>query len=209
MLYSCSHGDATLFSRGDLVEAAWRVAQPMLDYLVRPPAPSSPTMRAAAGARRRRRTSSQRDGRRWHEVVTEEVLKRVPSSRTATCSSSRKSSWRFARSQAAAGPDDPAQRAMSGASCTSSPAARSRCSTTPAAHQGAQGRRFLRRDRPAAVDAADEPTSARGPTATCSCSTRPTSAASCASIRSSPKASPRSPASGTTSIFIRRRPVRK
>ena len=32
MLYACSHGDATLFSRGDLVEAAWRVAQPLLDY---------------------------------------------------------------------------------------------------------------------------------------------------------------------------------
>ena len=31
MIYSCSHGDATLFSRGDLVEAAWRVAQPILD----------------------------------------------------------------------------------------------------------------------------------------------------------------------------------
>ena len=32
MIYSCTHGDATLFSRGDLVEAAWRVAQPLLDY---------------------------------------------------------------------------------------------------------------------------------------------------------------------------------
>jgi len=30
MLYSCSHGDATLFSRGDLVEAAWRVVDPIL-----------------------------------------------------------------------------------------------------------------------------------------------------------------------------------
>ena len=31
MIYSCMHGDATLFSRGDLVEAAWRIAQPILD----------------------------------------------------------------------------------------------------------------------------------------------------------------------------------
>jgi len=32
MLYACSRGDATLFSRGDLVEAAWRIAQPLLDH---------------------------------------------------------------------------------------------------------------------------------------------------------------------------------
>ena len=32
MIYACSRGDATLFSRGDLVEAAWRIAQPLLDY---------------------------------------------------------------------------------------------------------------------------------------------------------------------------------
>ena len=31
MLYSCMHGDATLFSRSDLVETAWRIAQPILD----------------------------------------------------------------------------------------------------------------------------------------------------------------------------------
>ena len=52
MLYACTHGDATLFSRGDLVEAAWRVAQPILDHWAATPAPSSRTTRAAAGARR-------------------------------------------------------------------------------------------------------------------------------------------------------------
>src|SRR5207247_6995353 len=38
MLYSCSHGDATLFSRGDLVEAAWRGAQPLLYHWSSAPA---------------------------------------------------------------------------------------------------------------------------------------------------------------------------
>jgi glucose-6-phosphate 1-dehydrogenase len=31
MIYSCMTGDATLFSRTDLVETAWRIAQPILD----------------------------------------------------------------------------------------------------------------------------------------------------------------------------------
>ncbi len=31
MLYDCMHGDASLFSRSDLVEAAWRIVQPILD----------------------------------------------------------------------------------------------------------------------------------------------------------------------------------
>jgi glucose-6-phosphate 1-dehydrogenase len=32
MVYSCTHGDATLVSRSDLVTAAWKVAQPIMDY---------------------------------------------------------------------------------------------------------------------------------------------------------------------------------
>jgi glucose-6-phosphate 1-dehydrogenase len=31
MLYDCMHGDASLFSRTDLVETAWRIVQPVLD----------------------------------------------------------------------------------------------------------------------------------------------------------------------------------
>src|SRR5262245_1690306 len=38
MIYACSHGDGTLFSRGDLVEAAWRVAQPIIDHWKSAPA---------------------------------------------------------------------------------------------------------------------------------------------------------------------------
>jgi glucose-6-phosphate 1-dehydrogenase len=42
MVYSCSHGDGTLFSRGDLVESAWQVAQPIIDYWSAAPPPSFP-----------------------------------------------------------------------------------------------------------------------------------------------------------------------
>jgi glucose-6-phosphate 1-dehydrogenase len=76
MLYSCSHGDATLFSRGDLVEAAWRVAQPILDSWQAAPAEFPNYARGSWGPP----VASElieRDGRRWFEVLTEDVLKKV------------------------------------------------------------------------------------------------------------------------------------
>ena len=77
MLYACSHGDATLFSRGDVVEAAWRVAQPLLDYWSATPAEFPDYARGSWGPKVAA-DLIKRDGRHWHEVVTEEVLKKVP-----------------------------------------------------------------------------------------------------------------------------------
>ena len=76
MVYSCSHGDATLFSRGDLVEAAWRIAQPILDCWTAAPARFPNYARGSWGPT----TASdliERDGRRWFEILTDDVLKRV------------------------------------------------------------------------------------------------------------------------------------
>ena len=42
LLHDCMMGDATLFQRADMVEAGWRVIQPVLDVwraLARPPFP--------------------------------------------------------------------------------------------------------------------------------------------------------------------------
>jgi glucose-6-phosphate 1-dehydrogenase len=77
MLYACSHGDATLFSRGDLVEAAWRVAQPLLDSWAAAK-PEFPNYARGSWGPKSAADLIARDGRRWHEVVTEEVLKTVP-----------------------------------------------------------------------------------------------------------------------------------
>jgi glucose-6-phosphate 1-dehydrogenase len=77
MLYACSHGDATLFSRADIVEAAWRVAQPVLDYWAATPAQFPNYARGSWGPKAAADLIA-RDGRKWHEVVTEEVLKKVP-----------------------------------------------------------------------------------------------------------------------------------
>jgi glucose-6-phosphate 1-dehydrogenase len=76
MIYSCSHGDATLFSRGDLVEAAWRVAQPLMDYWAATPADFPNYARNSWGPKAAT-DLIERDGRRWFELVTEEVLKKV------------------------------------------------------------------------------------------------------------------------------------
>ncbi|HEV2919376.1 MAG TPA: glucose-6-phosphate dehydrogenase, partial [Actinomycetota bacterium] len=76
MIYSCSHGDATLFSRGDLVEAAWRVAQPILDTWKATPVDFPNYTRGSWGP-----TAAsdliERDGRRWFEILTDDVLKKV------------------------------------------------------------------------------------------------------------------------------------
>jgi hypothetical protein len=77
MLYSCSHGDATLFSRGDLVEAAWKIAQPILDYWAATPADFPNYVRSTWGPKAAAEMIAA-DGRRWFEVVTEDVLKQSP-----------------------------------------------------------------------------------------------------------------------------------
>jgi glucose-6-phosphate 1-dehydrogenase len=77
MIYSCSHGDATLFSRGDLVEAAWRLAQPIIDYWSITPTPEFPNYARSSWGPKVAADLVERDGRHWHEVVPEEALRRV------------------------------------------------------------------------------------------------------------------------------------
>ncbi len=79
MIYSCTRGDATLFSRGDLVEAAWRIAQPILDYWKENPAGSEfPNYMRSSWGPPAARELIERDGRNWFEVVTPDVLERTP-----------------------------------------------------------------------------------------------------------------------------------
>jgi glucose-6-phosphate 1-dehydrogenase len=77
MLYACSRGDATLFSRGDLVEAAWEIAQPILDHWAVTPVEFPNYIRSTWGPKAAADLIA-RDGRRWHEVVTGDVLKQSP-----------------------------------------------------------------------------------------------------------------------------------
>ena len=78
MLYACSRGDATLFSRGDLVEAAWRIAQPLLDHLDSTPVSDFPNYARNSWGPKSAYELLENDGRRWFEVVTPDVLEESP-----------------------------------------------------------------------------------------------------------------------------------
>lgn len=78
LLYSCTHGDATLFTRGDLVEAAWRIAQPVLDYWKSTPATDFPNYRRGMWGPKVANELLRKDGRHWFEVVTTETLENLP-----------------------------------------------------------------------------------------------------------------------------------
>ena len=78
MIYSCTHGDATLFSRGDLVEAAWRIAQPIMDYWSKNSAKDFPNYTRNSWGPKSANDLIEKDGRRWFEVVTPDVLEQLP-----------------------------------------------------------------------------------------------------------------------------------
>jgi glucose-6-phosphate 1-dehydrogenase len=78
LLYNCMIGDATLFSRTDLVETAWRIAQPILDSWTADPAPEFPNYPAGTWGPKAAFDLIEREGRRWLETLDREILERVP-----------------------------------------------------------------------------------------------------------------------------------
>jgi glucose-6-phosphate 1-dehydrogenase len=78
LLYNCMIGDATLFSRTDLVETAWRVAQPLLDLWSSTTPEDFPNYPAGTWGPKAAFDLIERDGRRWVEVVNRETLDKVP-----------------------------------------------------------------------------------------------------------------------------------
>lgn len=78
MIYSCMRGDATLFSRIDLVETAWRIAQPILDYWAVHPAIDFPNYAAGTWGPLAAQYLIERDGQRWFEIIHHETLEHVP-----------------------------------------------------------------------------------------------------------------------------------
>jgi glucose-6-phosphate 1-dehydrogenase len=78
MLYSCMAGEATLFSRTDLVETAWRIAQPILDAWSATSPTDFPNYAAGTWGPPAAQELLARDGRHWYEVINRETLDRVP-----------------------------------------------------------------------------------------------------------------------------------
>jgi glucose-6-phosphate 1-dehydrogenase len=77
LIYACMKGDATLFSRTDLVETAWRIAQPMLDVWKTDPA-DFPNYAAGSWGPKAAYQLIEKDGRKWVEVLNRETLEKVP-----------------------------------------------------------------------------------------------------------------------------------
>ena len=77
MIYNAMNGDPTLFSRTDLVEAAWRIVQPLLDAWSSASA-DFPNYAAGTWGPRSAYDLIERDGRHWFEIINRETLERVP-----------------------------------------------------------------------------------------------------------------------------------
>ncbi len=65
LLYDCMIDDPTLFSRADLVETAWRIAQPILDVWSSLPPRDFPNYPAGTWGPREAATLLERDGLEW------------------------------------------------------------------------------------------------------------------------------------------------
>ncbi len=78
LVYNCMIGDATLFSRTDLVEGAWRIAQPLLDRWSTATPSEFPNYEAGSWGPKRAFDLLERDGRRWVEIINRDVLEKVP-----------------------------------------------------------------------------------------------------------------------------------
>jgi glucose-6-phosphate 1-dehydrogenase len=79
LLYNCMIGDATLFSRTDLVETAWRVAQPILDTWADLPMDDvHDTYPAGSWGPASAFSLIERTGRQWMEVINRDILARIP-----------------------------------------------------------------------------------------------------------------------------------
>jgi glucose-6-phosphate 1-dehydrogenase len=78
LLYHCMRGDATLFTRNDLVETAWQVAQPILDTWADNPPRDFPNYPAGTWGPKGAFELLARQGRKWTEVIHRGVLEKVP-----------------------------------------------------------------------------------------------------------------------------------
>jgi len=76
LLRDCMAGDATLFQRADMVEAGWKVIQPILDVWHALPPRGFPNYAAGSWGPAEAEELLERDGRAWHRIGEEEYEKR-------------------------------------------------------------------------------------------------------------------------------------
>jgi glucose-6-phosphate 1-dehydrogenase len=72
LLYDCMIGDATLFQRADMVEAGWKVIQPLLDVWKALPAQGFPNYAAGSWGPAEADELLAKDGRTWRTIGQDE-----------------------------------------------------------------------------------------------------------------------------------------
>ncbi len=70
LIYDCMKGDPTLFQRADMVEASWRVVQPILDVWRAIPAGEFPNYAAGSWGPEESFELLRRDGREWRDPTS-------------------------------------------------------------------------------------------------------------------------------------------
>ncbi|EAU55468.1 glucose-6-phosphate 1-dehydrogenase [Mariprofundus ferrooxydans PV-1] len=78
MLYDCMRGDASLFSRSDLVETSWRIVQPVLDVWGEERARDFPNYPFGSWGPKAAFSLPSPDHRRWLARTPKQALERVP-----------------------------------------------------------------------------------------------------------------------------------
>jgi glucose-6-phosphate 1-dehydrogenase len=73
LLYDCMIGDATLFQRADMVEAAWSVIEPVIDVWKALPPRGFPNYPAGSWGPQEADDLLERDGRAWRNVLGDEA----------------------------------------------------------------------------------------------------------------------------------------
>jgi glucose-6-phosphate 1-dehydrogenase len=68
LIYDCMIGDATLFQRSDMVEAGWRIIDPVLDVWKSLPPRSFPNYAAGRWGPKEAEELMTRDGREWRKI---------------------------------------------------------------------------------------------------------------------------------------------
>jgi len=78
MLYDCMHGDASLFSRSDLVETAWSIVQPVLDVWAEEKADNFPNYPFGSWGPKAAFELLRQGHRRWLARSPKQALEHVP-----------------------------------------------------------------------------------------------------------------------------------
>jgi glucose-6-phosphate 1-dehydrogenase len=68
LLYDCMIGDATLFQRADMVEAGWRILDPVIDVWKALPARNFPNYASGSWGPKEADDLMERDGRHWRKI---------------------------------------------------------------------------------------------------------------------------------------------